>query len=102
MGTRGGGVAHRGRLLELDIDTASRGVFEGLFGLVVEAIVPQAVVGRSQGDEMGAREHARPTRPTVRQEDVAAVHAAGDGGWHCVDVEKWGRECVCVCVCVRL
>ena len=99
VGTRGGGVAHRGRLLELDIDTASRGVFEGLFGLVVEAIVPQAVVGRSQGDEMGAREHARPTRPTVRQEDVAAVHAAGDGGWHCVDVEKWGRERVCVCVC---
>ena len=44
--TRGGGVAHRGRLLELDIDTASRGVFDGPFGLVVEAVGPQAVAGR--------------------------------------------------------
>jgi len=41
-----------------------------------------------------AREHARPTH--IRQEDMAAVHAADDGGWHCVDVEKWGRERVCV------
>ncbi len=49
VGTRGGGVAHRGRLLELDIDTASRGVFDGPFGLVVEVIAPQAVTGRSQG-----------------------------------------------------
>ena len=49
VGTRGGGVAHRGRLLELDIDTASRGVFDGPLGLVVEVIVPQAVAGRSQG-----------------------------------------------------
>ena len=40
--------------------------------------------------------------PAVRQEDVAAVHAADDGGRHCVDVEKCGRECVCVCVCERL
>ena len=46
VGTRGGGVAHRGRLLELDIDTASRGVFDGPLGLVVEAVVPQAVPGR--------------------------------------------------------
>ena len=37
--------------------------------------------------------------PPVRQEDVAAVHAADDGGRHCVDVEKRGRERVCVCVC---
>ena len=49
VGTRGGGVAHRGRLLESDIDTASRGVFDGPFGLVVEVIVLQAVAGRSQG-----------------------------------------------------
>ena len=49
VGTRGGGVAHRGRLLELDIDTASRGVFDGPFGLVVEAVGPQAVAGRSHG-----------------------------------------------------
>ena len=64
VGTRGGGVAHRGRLLESDIDTASRGVFDGPLGLVVEAIGPQAVVGRSQGGRRWAREHARPTRPT--------------------------------------
>ena len=49
VGTRGGGVAHRGRLLELDIDTASRGVFDGPLGLVVEVIVLQAVAGRSHG-----------------------------------------------------
>ena len=48
---------------------------------------------------MGAREHARPT--PVRQEDVAAVHAADDEGRHCVDVENWGRECVCVCAFAR-
>ena len=47
--TRGGGVAHRGRLLELDIDTASRGVFDGPFGQIVEVVLPQAVAGRSQG-----------------------------------------------------
>ena len=78
VGTRGGGVAHRGRLLELDIDTVSRGVFDGLLGLVVEVIVLQAVAGRLQGGEMGAG--ARD--PPVRQEDVAAVQAADDGGRH--------------------
>ena len=31
-------VAHRSRLLEVDVDTAARGVFEGLFGLVVEVV----------------------------------------------------------------
>ena len=42
------------------------------------------------------REHARP-------EDVAAVHAADDGGRHCVDVEKWGKGVrVRVCVCERV
>ena len=35
----GGGVAHRGRLLDGDADAAARGVFDGLFGLVVEAVV---------------------------------------------------------------
>ena len=32
---------------------------------------------------------------------MAAVHAADDEGWHCVDVENWGRECVCVCAFAR-
>ena len=38
VGTPGGGMAHRGRLLvfiEDDADAAARGVFDGLFGLVV-------------------------------------------------------------------
>ena len=47
VGTRGGGVADRGRLLEFDIDTASRGVFDGLFGLLVQVVGPQPVAGRS-------------------------------------------------------
>ena len=62
VGTPGGGVAHRGRLLELDIDTAAHGVFDGLFGLVVEFVVLQAVAGRSEGGEMGAG--ARATHPS--------------------------------------
>jgi len=45
--TPGGGVAHRGRLLEGDADTAASGVFEGLFGLFVEVVVVlQAVTER--------------------------------------------------------
>ena len=38
-GTPGGGMAHRGRLLECDADTAAGGVFDGLFGLGVEVVV---------------------------------------------------------------
>lgn len=49
VGTRGGGVAHRGRLLEGNADAAARGVSDGLFGLVAEAVVPQAVTGRVAG-----------------------------------------------------
>ena len=65
VGTPGGGVAHRGRLLECDIDAAARGVFDGLLGLVVEVVVLQAVAERSQGGEMGAG--ARATRPSDRR-----------------------------------
>ena len=50
--------AVRGCGLEGDADTAARGVFDDLFGLVVEAVVLQAVTGRSQGGEVGIREHA--------------------------------------------
>ena len=39
VATPGGGVAHRGRLLEGDADAAARGVFDDLFGLVVQAVV---------------------------------------------------------------
>jgi len=49
VGTPGGGVAHRGRLLEGDADTAASGVFDGLFGLVVEVVALQAVTERLHG-----------------------------------------------------
>ena len=52
----GGRVADRGRLLESDLDAAARGVFDGLFGLVGELVVLQAVMERSQGVRcLGAR-----------------------------------------------
>ena len=89
VGTRGSGVSHRGRLLELDIDTASRGVFDGPFGLAIELVGPQAVARRSQGGELGTG--ARATQPSDKRMWPHAVH---DGGRHCVDVEKWGRVCV--------
>ena len=96
VGTRGGGVAHRGRLLELDIDTASRGVFDGLLGLVVEVIVPQAVAGRSQGVRR-ALEHARPTRPTGGRGRGgrwrAALRGCGETGKGSVCVCAFASEC---------
>ena len=78
VGTRGGGVAHRGRLLELDIDTASRGVSDGPFGLVVEVIVLQAVAGRSQAGEMGAG--ARATHPSDRRTWPRSMRRTTQGG----------------------
>ena len=96
VGTRGGGVAHRGRLLELDIDTASRGVFDGPFGLVVEVIVLQTVAGRSQGGEMGAG--ARATHPSDRRTWPRSTRRTMEGGiaWMWRNVEG------CACVCERL
>jgi hypothetical protein len=47
VGTPGGGVAHRGRLLEGDADAAASSVFDGLFGLVIEVVELQAVTERS-------------------------------------------------------
>ena len=65
VGTPGGGVAHRGRLLEGDADAAARGVFDGLLGLIAQVVVLQAATGRSQGGEMGAG--ARATHPSDRR-----------------------------------
>ena len=39
MGAPGGGVAHRGSLLEFDADAAARSLFDGLYGLVAEVVV---------------------------------------------------------------
>ena len=43
QGASDGGTVHRGRLLELDADTAARGVLERLLGLVGEAVVVEPV-----------------------------------------------------------
>ena len=93
MGTPGGGVAHRGRLLEFDIDTASRGVFDGPLGLVVEVIVLQAVAGRSQGGEMGAG--ARATHPSDRRTWPRSTRRTMEGGiaW------MWRNGECSACVC---
>jgi len=64
VGTPGGGVAHRDRLLEGDADAAASGGFDGLLGLVAEVDVLQAVTERSQG-EIGAG--ARATHPSDRR-----------------------------------
>ena len=37
------GMAHRDRLLEDDVDAAARGVFERLYVVVAEVIVPETV-----------------------------------------------------------
>eukprot|EP00964_Phaeocystis_antarctica_P010284 scaffold5649_cov51-Phaeocystis_antarctica.AAC.2 len=67
-GAAGGGVAHRGRLLKLDLDATAGGVFDGLFGLIVEAVELQAATGRPQdhkGVSVGAG--ARATHPSDRR-----------------------------------
>ena len=96
VGTRGGGVVHRGRLLESDIDTASRGVFDGLLGLVVEVVVRQAVTEMSQGAEMGAG--ARATQPSDRRTWPRSTRRTMGSGL------AWsgnGQVCACVCACER-
>ena len=46
----GAGAPGGPRLLAIeDADAAARGVFDGLFGLVAEEVVPQAATGRSHG-----------------------------------------------------
>ena len=48
----------RGCVLEGDADAAARGVFDGLFGLVAEAVALQAATGGGARGEVGIREHA--------------------------------------------
>jgi len=94
VGTPGGGVAHRGRLLECDIDAAARGVFDGLLGLVVQVVVRQAVTERSQGAEMEAG--ARATQPSDRRTWPRSTRRTMEGSiaW----MREMGREDVCAFV----
>ena len=60
-----GGVAHRGRLLKMDLDASDD--FDGFLGTTTqrEVVVLQAATGRTQGSYVGAGVmHVRPTRPT--------------------------------------
>ena len=67
-GASSGGVAHRGRFLEFDLDAAAGGVFDGLLGLVGEAVVLQAATGRPHGGGVGhTGAGARATHPFDRR-----------------------------------
>ena len=61
-------------LLEPQLEAAAGGRFEGLLGVVVEAVGPQPATGRCKW--VRARAHA--TRKWAK-EGVAAVHAGGAG-----------------------
>ena len=91
VGTPGSGVAHRGRLLEGDADAAARDVSDGLHGLFVEAFVPQAVTGRSQGGEMGAG--ARATHPSDRRTWPRSTRRTMEGGIMCGLGDVYTRVC---------
>ena len=95
VGTPGGGVAHRGCLLDGDADAAARGIRDGPFGLAVEVVVLQAVTGKSQGAEMGAGAHA--THPSDRSTWPRSTRRTMEGGiaW----MWEWRRG---VCVCERV
>ena len=55
-------------MLKANADAAARGVFDRMFGLVVEVVALQAATGRSQGGEVG--KHRSMRDPPVRREDV--------------------------------
>ena len=63
-------------LLELQLEAAAGGRFEGLLGGVVEVVAVQAATGRCKWER--ARAHA--THPWAK-EGVAAVHAGCGRGW---------------------
>ena len=85
-------MAHRGRLLEGDADTAARGVFDGLFGLVVEVVALQAVTGRSQGGEMGAG-----TRATHLSDSRTWPRSTRGARWGAASLGVGMGKCVRVC-----
>ena len=68
-GASGGGVAHRGRLLELDPDAAAGGAFDEVgevaFDGVGEVVGPQAAAGRPHGSGVDHTGAGGPRDPTV-------------------------------------
>ena len=91
---RGGGVAGCGRFLESDVDTAAGGVFDGLLGPVVEAVVLQAAAG---GGHMAVRwvQVTRVTHPFARRTWPRSTRRTMEGGIMC------GLGDVCTRVCER-
>ena len=83
---------HRGRLLEVQLEAAAGGRFEGLLGVVAEAVAPpQPATGRCKRE--GAHAHA--THPWAK-EGVAAVHAGWRGrGWQRRGCWRGGKQATC-------
>ena len=97
-GASGGGVAHRGRFLEGDVDAAAGGVFDGLLGLVVEIVVPQAAAGTPHGGGVGhTGAGARATHPFERRTCPRSTRRTMQGGIDCGWVSELGRVCTCIC-----
>ena len=90
----GGGVAHRGRLLKMDLDATAGGVFDGLLGLVAEAVALQAATVRPQGSDVGAARLTYP-RPTGGR-DLGSHEAHDVEGSIRVNANGEGA-CACVC-----
>ena len=98
-GASGGGVAHRGRLSELDPDAAAGGAFDGLLGLVVEAVDLQAAAGRPHGSGVGhTGAGARATHPFERRTWPRSKRRTMEGG---IDYVWTGRVATRVYVCLR-
>ena len=97
-GASGGGVAHRGRFLEGDVDAAAGGVFDGLLGLVVEIVVLQAAAVTPHGGGVGhTGAGARATHPFDRRTWPRSTRRTMEGGIDCGWTGRvWGRVDVCL------
>ena len=94
---RGGGVAGCGRFLEGDVDAAAGGVFDGLLGLVVEIVVPQAAAGTPHGGGVGhTGAGARATHPFERRTWPQSTRRTMEGRIDCGWVSELGRVYVCL------
>jgi hypothetical protein len=78
-------------LLEGDADASARGVCDGLLGLLVQVVEPQAATGRSQGAEMGAG--ARETHPSDRRTWPLSTRRTMEGSIAWMGRRGRGRVC---------